>query len=232
MIEKFNLKSVRQHREEFNLTQQQLALKSRVPQETISMIETGTRHMLSDVAIKLAKIFKVEPFLLKLAQEMEKNGIILEQRHVALKSVLDNQELSSATKSLIETERLDFGNRDGFGRKRSKSFDFSLKEQEKEKRDRFGIVRKGEDPEVRRDSFGVVRKVEDPGSEEIIDPVEKQDTDLANKKKKELLKVRRRDKIKEMLKSLKSADDMVEEDKLIYKIAQLVDKEAEIVKKG
>ena len=174
---KFILKSIREIREEKNISQAELSRKTqgRVPQGLISELESGSRRLTGYTAIPIANILKVDVKGLILGQEMENSGIPLSERFEVLKTILSKPELLGASKSINRIKRLDFGDRDSFGRKISK------KEAKK---------RKGESLDLgSRDNFGIVRKrVNINGDIKLVDLLDKNEERFEQELKKLLAK--------------------------------------------
>lgn len=143
------LLSVKEWRIKKQLTQLQLAQKSGITQSHISHIENGRIHITYYSAIPLASVFKCNATDLILGNEMWLLGLDHSQRALAFKTILENKELHIASKGISRVERLDFGDRDSFGRKRFKRGRAEKRlEAEQFKRDGFGIKRKVVSAEV------------------------------------------------------------------------------------
>lgn len=137
------LLSVKEWRVKKGLTQLQLAQKSGIKQSHISQVESGHIHITYYTAIPLASVFKCNATDLILGNEMWLLGLDHSQRATALKAIMENEELYIASKGLSRVEQLDYGDRDSFGRKRSKRGSAQKSaEAEQFKRDGFGIKRK------------------------------------------------------------------------------------------
>ena len=63
-------KSIKMHRVWKNLSQKDLAKKSKVSQSTIAHIEIGRKFPSIDVLIKIAQVFKVKPGVLLVEVEL------------------------------------------------------------------------------------------------------------------------------------------------------------------
>jgi len=146
MKEKFTFKSLRELRNDKGLTQLELAKKSGVSREFINKVEQGHLHLSGFTAPNISKVFGVNYKSLIMAQELANHGLNESDRKEAIATALKEAEgLSPATIDVIKTIRdYDFGDRDSWGRKKSKKEIDAEKRAEKDK----GI------DEFDRDAFG------------------------------------------------------------------------------
>lgn len=194
MEEKFTFKSLRELRREQGLSQNDLARLSGVSREHISRIEQGHLHLSGFTAPRIALVFKVNYKSMMISQELANDGLNEDQRKEVIAMALKEAEnLSTATIGVIKTmkEFNDFGDRDAFGRKKSKKQIDAEKRAEKDKeidqfdRDAFGrripereadlrrkeAKKKREDLDFgSRDSFGrkITKKTREVESDEDI----------------------------------------------------------------
>jgi len=117
----FKFRSVRELRLEKGMTQLALARKSHLKRPHLSQVETGKINMTWFTSIPLAEALKENPLDLMLGQSLENWGLDHSQRLTAVKMAIENPELLMASKSINRIERLDFGDRDSFGRVRKLS---------------------------------------------------------------------------------------------------------------
>lgn len=158
MEEKFTFKSLRELRSEKGLSQLELAKKSGVSREFINKVEQGHLHLSGFSAPNISKVFGVNYKSLIIAQELANHGLSESDRKGAIITALKESEgLSPATIGIVKTIKdFDYGDRDSFGRKKSKKEIDAKKRIEKEMeidgfdRDSYGRrLPKGE-AEIRR----------------------------------------------------------------------------------
>ncbi len=149
MEEKFTFKSLRELRSGKGLSQNDLAQLSGVSREHINRMEQGHLHLSGFTAPRIALVFKVNYKSMMISQELANNGLNEDQRkEVIVMALKEAEDLSSATIGVIKTMQKfdDFGDRDSFGRKKSKKQIDAEKRAEKDK--------DLEVDEFDRDSFG------------------------------------------------------------------------------
>jgi len=194
MEEKFTFKSLRELRSGKGLSQNDLAQLSGISREHINRIEQGHLHLSGFTAPRIALVFKVNYKSMMISQELANNGLNEDQRKEVIAIALkEAEDLSSATIDVIKTMQKfdDFGDRDSFGRKKSKKQIDAEKRAEKDKeidqfdRDSFGrripkreadlrrkeAKKKREDLDFgSRDSFGrkIIKKTKKVESDEDI----------------------------------------------------------------
>jgi len=120
----FSLKNIREHRESMGITQSELSRRTQgqVAQGVISDLESGFRNLTSHLALPIANALKTNILGLCMGQEMWQKGIALKDRErlvgkIAKSSKKEFKELLRAYKSIDRVKSLDFGDRDGFGRR-------------------------------------------------------------------------------------------------------------------
>lgn len=256
MEEKYTFKSLRELRISKKYSQLQLSKLSGVSREHINRVEQGHLHLSGFTAPRLALVFKVNYKSLIVSQELANQGLSESDRERAITIALkEAEDLESTTVDVIKEmgKANDFGDRDSFGRKLDKEqvearddTDLSIerdllgrkrtKKEIKALRKEAKKSRETKDDFGDRDQFGFKmskKQIAEKSriTDKRIDDLD--DTDnLAEKKKKELLKAGRKDRIKELLKSLKDDENLVDEETLVSKIGQLIDEERNIAKRG
>ncbi|MBA7619752.1 hypothetical protein ES703_27093 [subsurface metagenome] len=151
MEEKFTFKSMRELRNDKGLSQLELAKKSGVSREFINRVEQGHLHLSGFTAPRIAKALgNVSYKSLIMAQELANHGLSESERKETIKIALKEAEgLSPGSISVIKTIRdFDYGDRDSWGRKKSK------KEIEVEKRAEKRAEKDKEIDEFDRNGFG------------------------------------------------------------------------------
>ena len=146
MEEKFTFKSMRELRIEKGLTQLELAKKSGVSREFINRVEQGHLHLSGWTAPNISKVFGVNYKSLVMAQELANHGLNESERKETIATAIKEANgLSLGSINVIKTIKdFDYGDRDSFGRKKTKKEIDAEKRAEKDK----GI------DEFDRDSFG------------------------------------------------------------------------------
>jgi len=146
MEEKFTFKSMRELRIEKGLTQLELAKKSGVSREFINKVEQGHLHLSGWTAPNISKVFGVSYKSLVMAQELANHGLNESERKETIATAIKEADgLSPGSINVIKTIKdFDYGDRDSFGRKKTKKEIDAEKRAEKDK----GI------DEFDRDSFG------------------------------------------------------------------------------
>jgi len=254
MEEKITFKSLRELRISKKYSQLELAKLSGVSREHINRVEQGHLHLSGFTAPRIALVFKVNYKSLIVANELANQGLSESDRKRAITIALkEAEDLSSGTVDVFKEmgKANDFGDRDSFGRKLDKEqvearddTDLSIerdslgrKRTKKEIKAIRKEAKKGEDLSFGdRDGFGrkltKKRVAEKSGiTDKRIDDLDDTD-DLAEKKRKELLKAGRKDRIKKFINSLKGDTNSIDEETLVSKIGQLIDEERNIAKRG
>ncbi len=150
MEEKFTFKSLRELRNDKGLSQLELAKKSGVSREFINRVEQGHLHLSGFTAPNISKVFGVNYKSLIMAQELANHGLSESERRETIATALKEAEgLSPGSISVIKTIKdFDYGDRDSFGRKKSK------KQIDAEKRAEKRAEKDKEIDEFDRDGFG------------------------------------------------------------------------------